>query len=150
MAENKMKEVAKLLGVKMEESFKVKNDKGNILTYSPYTLRYDGVYDKDNELRAGILTWLLNGIYEIEQPILDDVEKRYLEGVLRPFKDKVEFIKKDQNDYGQWISIELKEDWFCLPYFEIDKMYKGMELDKEYTLEELGLFEDEKKVKEDK
>lgn len=140
MAENKMKQVAKLLGVKMEESFKVKNDKGNILTYSPYTLRYDGVYDKDNELRAGILTWLLNGIYEIERPILDDVEKRYLEGVLRPFKDRVMSIKKSQDVCGQRIFIELKEDCFGLPYFEKNTMYKGMELNRRYTPQELGLF----------
>lgn len=36
-----------------------------------------------------------------------------------------------------------KDDNIPLPYFHKDKMYKGMELNKEYTLQELGLFEDE-------
>ena len=81
--------------------------------------------------------------YEIEQPILDDIEKRYLEGVLRPFKDRVMSIKKSQDVCGQRIFIELKEDYFGLPYFEINKMYKDMELNRRYTLKELGLFEDD-------
>lgn len=138
MAQNKMKEVAKLLGVEMDKPFNIKT-----LSNNPFKIIQFGLVDTYKTLRHSTLSELLAGELEIEQPILDDVEKRYLEGVLRPFKDKVEFIKKDQNDYGQWISIELKEDWFCLPYYEIDKMYKGMELDKEYTLQELGLFEDD-------
>ena len=138
MAENKMKQVVELLGVEIGVPFKIKGFAPN------YTIKkYDGLCDEDSYRCNEMFRKLLTGEYEIEQPILDDVEKRYLEGVLRPFKDKVEFIKKDQNDYGQWISIELKEDWFCLPYYEIDKMYKGMELNKEYTLQELGLFEDD-------
>lgn len=28
----------------------------------------------------------------------------------------------------------------CLPYFDKGTMYKGMELDEQYSLEELGLF----------
>lgn len=145
MAENKMKEVAKLLGVEIGVPFKIKDKNGVELTYSPFTFKDDGVYDKENELRAGILTWLLNGTYEIAQPILTQKEKTYLEGVLRPFKDSVLNIEKNQNGYGQWICIEFKEDNFGLPYFEKDTMYKGMELNKKHTIQELGLFEDEYK-----
>ena len=142
MAESKMKEVAKLLGVEMGVPFNIRDKKGHRLSYSPYTLKNNGVYDKDNEFRSGILHLLINGTYEIEQPILDEVEKRYLEGVLRPFKDRVLNIEKNQNSYGQMICIDLKKDYLCLPYFENDTMYKGMELDKKYSLEELGLFQD--------
>ena len=81
---------------------------------------------------------------EVEEPILDEVEKRYLIGVIRPFRDRIEFIKKSRI-YGQeYINIvynsEFKDDTnFCLPLFEPSTMYKGMKLGKEYTLEELGL-----------
>lgn len=33
----------------------------------------------------------------------------------------------------------LNEDFASLPLFEKETMYKGMEVDKKYTLEELGL-----------
>lgn len=137
MAENKMKEVAKLLGVEMGVPFKIKGFAPN------YTIKkYDGLCDENSYRCNEMLRKLLNGEYEIEQPILTQKEKTYLEGVLRPFKDSVLNIEKNQNGYGQWICIEFKEDNFGLPYFEKDTMYKGMELNRQYTLEELGLFVD--------
>lgn len=39
----------------------------------------------------------------------------------------------------EYIGICIKEQETMLPYFEKGTMYKGMELDKEYTLEDLGL-----------
>ena len=33
-------------------------------------------------------------VYEVKQEILDEAEKRYLRGVIRPFRDKVKYIKK--------------------------------------------------------
>lgn len=38
-----------------------------------------------------------------------------------------------------FIFIELKREFFSLPFFEKGTMYKGMEAHKKYTLEELGL-----------
>ena len=39
-----------------------------------------------------------------------------------------------------YIEIATKDDdTACLPSFDQDKMYKGMEVDKKYSLEELGL-----------
>lgn len=156
MAESKMKEVAKLLGVEMGVPFNIRDKKGHRLSYSPYTLKNNGIYGKDNELRAGILMRLLNGKYEIEQPILDNVEKRYLEGMLRPFKDRVEFIEKCEQHmsgkgYKEYIIIAISSnirysnhEYVIMPFFDKGTMYKGMESEKKYTLEELGLFEDEK------
>lgn len=138
MAENKMREVAKILGVEMGEYFNIKG-----AGYNPYTLGESGLCNKYNACVWSYLLGLLTGEYEIEQPILDKVEKRYLEGVLRPFKDKVNFIEKQNNNIGYYIVIDLEEDTFYLPYFEKDTMYKGMELKKEYTLQELGLFQDD-------
>lgn len=86
---------------------------------------------------------VVNG-YIGKPEILDEEEKRYLEGVIRPFKDKVECIIKNSEDHTRaFIEIRLKSEYICLPYFKANTMYKGMELDKVYTLEELGLFEEE-------
>ena len=81
-------------------------------------------------------------IYEAPKQILDKEEKKYLENVIRPFRDKVKHIKKLQiYESLQHIQIIITIfDCVNLPYFKENTMYKGMELDKEYTLEELGLF----------
>lgn len=80
----------------------------------------------------------------VEKEILDDAEKEYLLNVIKPFKDKVKYIKKIMNFKGDkiYISIQIKnEPSVELPYFYKNTMYKGMEANKEYTLKELGLDE---------
>ena len=88
------------------------------------------------ECKKEALKWLLS-----EAQILDDAEKRYLRGVIRPFRNRVAFIKKTCNCVGfKWIEIAVEGNrTIVLPGFKNDEMYKGMELEKEYTLEELGL-----------
>lgn len=74
--------------------------------------------------------------------ILDDVEKRYLSAVIRPFRKRVDSVMKisDPLSYDkEYIFIKLDEDSFSLPYFKTGTMYQGMELERAYTLEELGL-----------
>ena len=74
--------------------------------------------------------------------ILDDVEKRYLSAVIRPFRKRVDSIMKISDPLGyekEYIFIKLDEDSFSLPYFKTGTMYQGMELERAYTLEELGL-----------
>lgn len=74
--------------------------------------------------------------------ILDDVEKRYLSAVIRPFRKRVDSIMKisDPLSYDkEYIFIKLDEDSFSLPYFKTGTMYQGMELERAFTLEELGL-----------
>ena len=154
MAENKMKEVAKLLGVEMGVPFNVKHKEGTKAQYNPYTLKDKGLYDKDNDCCELMLTHLLNGIYEVEKQILNVVEKRYLESMLRPFKDRVEYIKKCEQcmpgkGCKEYIIIAISsnigysnhED-VPMPFFDKGTMYKGMEVNKKYTLEELELFQD--------
>lgn len=87
---------------------------------------------------------------EHEEPILNDAERQYLEAVITPFKDRARSVTKYkfQNDYI-WLyidvagAIESTSDSFSLPAFPKDSAYLGMKFDKEYTLEELRLFEDE-------
>ena len=89
-------------------------------------------------------------IYEAPKEILDKEEKEYLEAVIRPFRDRVVSIEKRwfiDNEEKEFIKIWLVgtidfNEYAQLPSFEKDTMYKGMELNKEYTLDELGLFKE--------
>lgn len=80
-------------------------------------------------------------VFEREEEILDETEKRYLSGVIRPFKNKVICISKERDsDYDkEFIFIELKNEFISLPNFKINTMYKGMKEYKKYTLKELEL-----------
>ena len=83
-------------------------------------------------------------VYGAKVEILDEAEKRYLRDVIRPFRDRVRSIEKFIFSTGRAkIGITVKNDdsyWYInLPPFKKDTMYKNMEEDKEYTLEELGL-----------
>lgn len=83
-----------------------------------------------------------------KETVLDDVEKRYLKNVIRPFKDQCRYVKKYETagtDY-EWIYINLSSNGsIALPGFSKGTMYKNMELEKRYTLEELGITYEEKK-----
>lgn len=81
-------------------------------------------------------------VYESKPEILDDVEKRYLNNVIRPFRDKVKYIKKyfSRTVGKEYLQVKIEEDRpMNLPYFELNTMYIGMEQNKGYSLEELGL-----------
>ena len=146
MAENKMKEVAKLLGVEMDKPFNIKGYEFNpcVLTENRF------INNRGQLLLHATLFMLLTGELEIEKPILDDVEKRYLENVLRHFKSRVMFIAKTEEFGYEHIYIRVAlpihkhGNTTCnFPYFDKGTMYKGMELYKPYSLEELGLFEND-------
>ena len=76
--------------------------------------------------------------------ILTEKEKAYLSAVIKPFREEVEWIERMDNSFvngnqHQFLCISLTNDYCCLPLFKKDTMYKGMQVYKEYTLEELGL-----------
>lgn len=84
-------------------------------------------------------------IYKAPKPILDQKEKKYLEAVIRPFRDRAKYIVMlmvvgCDNEFC--IYIQLSDSCVNLPSFKSGTMYKGMELNKEYTLDELGLFKE--------
>lgn len=87
---------------------------------------------------ATILDWMAQ---EYKPEILDKVEKKYLREVIRPFRKEVTGIvkQKDMIYCQDFITILVGEDYSSLPRFERDTMYKGMEYDKPYKPEELGL-----------
>ena len=79
---------------------------------------------------------------EYNGEILDDVEREYLSAVIKPFRKKISYIRKskDPGKVKKYIKIELCDgDTMYFPYLANDEMYKGMKLDRNYTLEELGL-----------
>ncbi len=79
-------------------------------------------------------------VFEREEEILDEAEKKYLANVIRPFKDKIKGIVKISNFDDEYILIEVKDDGnIPFPYFKKGTMYKRMRPKKEYTLEELEL-----------
>ena len=80
--------------------------------------------------------------YIVEKEILDDVEKEYLKNVIKPFRNRVNYISKETTCIcNHYILIDLVDDYITLPIFSNKTMYKGMKADKEYTLKELGLDE---------
>lgn len=90
-----------------------------------------------------ILEWMSQ---PYKKPILDEVERKYLSDVIRPFRKEVTDIIKLSfcGSEEHYISIRLRDesgfrDYVNLPNFKSNTMYKGMEINKEYTLKELGL-----------
>ena len=90
------------------------------------------------EYTTDILEWMAQ---EYKGDILDYAEKKYLSEVIRPFREEVGYIKKlkDPVRYLDFITIRVGDDSVNFPRFERDTMYKGLEYDKTYKPEELGL-----------
>ena len=145
--ENKMSEVAKLLGVELDEEFKIYG--------------WDGFY-KITELGLGRYvkgrTWmmvpvmlidLIKGtakIIKIPKAILTDKEKDYLSAVIKPFRDRIISIRKYRFNQDEYIGMYIKyyaetdeNEMITLPVFKEGTMYNGLETNREYTLDELGL-----------
>lgn len=143
-----MKQVAKMLGLELEEEFKVTyrgDDKYVFTKEGFYRVRDDGLYLIPN---PEIVLNLLMGRYEIiklPKSILDDKEKEYLSNLIKPYRKYVKYIKKSSYMVNERITIYYREYIgqytadFSLPSFEKGTMYKGMEIDKDYNLKELGL-----------
>lgn len=75
----------------------------------------------------------------ISAPILSEEERIFLSKVINPYRKHVTSICKRQTSYYKEY-IEIHEiTYHFLPDFDIWTKYKGIEIDKEYTLKELGL-----------
>lgn len=92
-----------------------------------------------NLVSESILTWL---DMEHKEQILDDAEKRYLSTVIRPFRNEIKAIEKDNylaNKLERIYFFTKEGELFYLKSFKANTMYKGMEQKRQYTLEELGI-----------
>lgn len=81
-------------------------------------------------------------IYEAPKQILDQKEKEYLEAVIRPFRNRQIYITKISrvDDPSAFIQIKVNCGNINLPLFDKGTMYKGMELNRAYLIDELDLF----------
>ena len=97
-----------------------------------------GIKRNHLDYTSDIMEWMAQ---EYKGDILDYAEKKYLSEVIRPFRKEVTcFVKQKDMIYCQdFITILVGDDYASLPRFERDTRYKGMEYDKTYTPEELGL-----------
>lgn len=91
-------------------------------------------------------------VHDLEEvkDILDKEEKEYLSNIIKPFRDRVNLIRKSDSKladdiYYKVIEISIKSlipywknEVIVLPAFK-SNLYSDMEIGKEYTLEELGL-----------
>lgn len=85
-------------------------------------------------------------LLEHKEKILTKFEKDYLSSTLHPFRKIIVTVSKHRlnNDF-EYIAIRVKslkedeEENMNFPNFKTNAMYKGMELRREYTLEELDL-----------
>ena len=88
-----------------------------------------------------ILDWMSQ---PYKEPILNDTEREYLAAVIRPFKENActvckKYIQSCSGLSYEYIVVKLNTERWGFPKFVEGTMYKNMELDKEYSLEELGL-----------
>lgn len=80
-------------------------------------------------------------------PILSDAEREYLKTVLKPFRGAVKYVEKvpaivfDGDNRGkEYVFVAFYgRGSFAFPNFDAGSMYAGMELNKEYKLDELGI-----------
>ena len=148
MAKNKMKEVAKLLNLELREEFKIKGLSARYRITNiglQYNSGTEGVWYTSNKLLPILLQGEIS-IIKVEQPILDDIEKKYLGNIIKPFRNRIVSIRKYKYNKDEYIGMYIKyyaetdeDEMITLPVFKEGTMYKGMEIGKSYTLKELGL-----------
>ena len=142
-----MEQVAQMLGVELGEEFNIysNNQTYKLTSYGMFVYdEYNQIWEKDY---ITLETILCGSDFIIKSPILDEVEKEYLSNIIKPFRDRVKYIAK--RDYemsyeNEYIFIVFNDDGcmqikMCFPSFKKGTMYKGMEANKQYSLEDLGL-----------
>lgn len=138
---NYMEQIAEMLGVKLYEDFRIKAI-NEMIFEKKYFLTCYGLFSEDSTVPIStILNDILNGQYKIVKlPFaLTKEEKDYLSEVIKPFRDKIEYIKRLTFDSVDSIQIITEKGVTAVIFFETDTRYKNMEPDREYILAELGL-----------
>ncbi len=127
-------------------------DDGFNFEYVAKCAYYNASTENKSKEMSTILDWLCE---EYKEPVLDDVEREYLKAVCKPFRNRTHLITKREvvpcpiSMQKERIVIQLGREGYIetfikLPPFDMESgMYKGMELNKRYTLEELGITYDE-------
>ena len=144
---NHMVEVAKMLGVKLGEEFRL--EANGIVSKNKFRLTEHGLFIDDCDCKTPLsetLNDILTDLYDvvkISEPILSETEKEYLSHVIKPFREKILHISKLSSEDGESICIDIRYDWeedsIVLPKFAAGTLYKGMKIGKEYSIKELNL-----------
>lgn len=108
-----------------------------VVYYNSVEIHRDDFYGI-NSVGGAFTKWLEE---EYDSKILTDKENAYLSAVIKPFREKVKSIEKVNfgEEYLEYLRICLENEHISFPYFREGTMYKGMEVNKRYALEELGL-----------
>lgn len=145
MSENKMKELARLAGLELEEEFRMDNYSTKYKITKNGFMYWSDDYQQWN-YTCGIEELFLGKRQIVKIPILTEKETNYLSAVIKPFRKHIINIRKIEYNKYEFIEILIYRtdegpscDVFSLPEFRKGTMYKGMEEYKKYTLEELGL-----------
>lgn len=100
-------------------------------------------FENCRECKKSVVKWLLE---EYSEPTLDNVERKYLSAIIKPYKNYVTGIAKvNSNEKKGKCNIRIivnkygEHEYVNFPLFEENTMYKGMKENKVYTLKELGL-----------
>ena len=142
-----MSEVAKLLELELREEFKITGLSARY-RITDIGLQYYSETAK-GWLTSNKLAMLLQGeisIIKVEQPILDDIEKKYLSNIIKPFRNRIEWVRKFSSPNHrnlEYIKISYQDcthsNVLNFPDFKRGTMYRGMKIGKSYTLKELGI-----------
>ena len=145
---NYIEQIAKMLNVEINEEFKIEGYDDNIRFKFTKNAFMQSCGDGWWFSSCSIMT-VLEGyrkLIKLPKPVLTDEEKEYLSNMVKPWKNKIKTITKywgTGNCVNEFIQICYIQDGFnyymSLPQFERGSMYKGMELERDYSLEELDL-----------
>ena len=142
-----IEQIAKMLNVGINEEFKIEGYDDNMrfkFTRSAFLQSCgDGWWSNSNSIMN-----VLEGyrkLIKLPKPVLDEVEKEYLSYVIKPFRNRIKYFYKypcGNGDYEAITVIMEAYDYFsylAFPKFKKGSIYKGMEPNKKYTLDDLGL-----------
>ena len=145
---NYMEQITQLLGVELYEEFNIDVYKSIRYRFTEHGLEFFSEDLKEWRRNNLYIYKIFTGEYKIvklPKPILDDVEKKYLSNIIKPFRDCIKFISKYGSSDYEYVTITYydkrsnKDYNMYFPDFEKGTMYKGMKRGEHYILEELGL-----------
>ena len=141
---NHIVEIADMLGVGLYKEFTIEGFED-----TDFKLTVNGLFYYDNRTftweKSLLLDDILIGTRKIIKSILTEKEKEYLSAVIKPFKDRVAYIAKQQGmKYNEQLPVEfiviyVDDEKIILPSYGKGALYKDMKLMEKYTVEDLGL-----------
>ena len=144
-----MKQLAEILGVKIGEEFRVDKGYETWINYSHNVVfteddRFEVVgnpYFPSDDLLLDVLHGRLE-VFKLPEPLLTVEERKYLLMVTKPYKEDIEYVIKLEGAVTgkESLFISVKDHgYISFPLYEKGTMYKGLELNKKYEIEELSL-----------